>query len=98
VPAWTTWDADSNEAFEESITAQGDKLVAQLFGDKSTATGGSDPKHSTSSIGSNSDSDSDNNDDDNSKHNPKAGGARRSTIPRVCHIILVASVALFGLA
>jgi chitosanase len=98
VPARAKWDADSYEAFEESITAQGDKLVAQLFGDKSTATGGSDLQHTASSGNGNSDSDNGDNNDDNSKHNLKSGGALRSTIPRVCHIILVASVALFGLA
>ncbi|KAF4159632.1 hypothetical protein CNMCM6069_001275 [Aspergillus lentulus] len=99
VPARAKWDADSYEAFEETITEQGDSLVAQLFGDKSTVTAGSDPhRTSTSSIDSDSDSDNSDNDDDNSKHNPKSGGTLRSTIPRVCHIILVALIALIALA
>ncbi|GIK06117.1 hypothetical protein Aspvir_001760 [Aspergillus viridinutans] len=86
VPASAKWDADSYEAFEGSITAQGDELVAQLFGDKSTTTSDSDPQHATS--WGNGD-----NDDDDSKHEHKSGG-RRNTIPRLCFI----GIALIALA
>jgi chitosanase len=87
VPASAKWDADSYQTFEESITAQGDKLVAQLFGDKST-TGGSD-SHNTPASG-----DGDSDDDEDSKQNHESGGTRRNTMPRLCLIILIALIAL----
>ncbi|GIC88914.1 glycoside hydrolase family 75 protein [Aspergillus udagawae] len=90
VPTGARWEADSYEAFEESITAQGDKLVAKSFGDKSTTASGSDPQHTTSS--SNADNDSDN-DDEGWKQNHKSGGWR-NTIPRLCYITLIVLIAL----
>ncbi|RHZ50818.1 hypothetical protein CDV55_102647 [Aspergillus turcosus] len=88
VPVSAKWDADSYEMFEESITAQGDKLVAQLFGDKSPTTGDSDPHHTPTS----GDGDSDN-DEEDSKQNHKSGGTRRNTVLRLCHIILIVLIA-----
>ncbi|KAF7178954.1 hypothetical protein CNMCM7691_007778 [Aspergillus felis] len=90
VPAGARWDADSYEAFEESITAQGDKLVAKLVGDKSTAASATDPQHTTSSGNDEIDSD---NDEEASKHNRKSGGGRNN-IPRLCQILLIVWIAL----